>query len=133
MRNLIGTLAVLAAAAGLVAAPLDARNRLSGEEQLAKLIEGRVAGKPADCIFTPGNRNLTVIDKTAIVYKAGGKVWVNRTVHPEDIDDDDILIIKRFDSGQLCRQDQITLADRGTGMFSGVIFLSDFVPYEKAG
>ena len=132
MRNLIGTIAIIAAAAGLVAAPVDARSRMSGEERLAKLIEGRTAGEPRDCIFTPGNRNLTIIDKTAIVYRAGSKVWVNRTAHPEDIDDNDILIIKRFDGSQLCRQDQITLADRGTGMFSGVIFLTDFVPYEKA-
>ena len=131
MRNLIGTLAIVAAAAGLAAAPLDARNRMSGEERLAKLIEGRVAGKPADCIFTPGNRNLTIIDKTAIVYRAGSKVWVNRTAHPEDIDEDDVLIIKRFSGSSLCRQDIITLADRGTGMFSGTIFLTDFVPYEK--
>ena len=132
MRNLIGTFAIIAAAAGVVAAPLAARSRMSGEERLAKLIEGRVAGKPADCIFTPGNRNLTIIDNTAIVYKAGGKVWVNRTAHPEDIDDNDVLVIKRFDGSRLCRQDQITLADRFTGMFSGVIFLTDFVPYEKA-
>ena len=132
MRNLVGTLAIFAAAAGLVAAPLDARSRMSGEERLAKLIEGRVAGKPSDCIFTPGNRNLTIIEKTAIVYKAGGKVWVNRTQHPEDIDDDDILVIKRFDGSRLCRQDMITLTDRNTGMFSGAIFLTDFVPYEKA-
>lgn len=131
MRKHLATLAVIAAAAGLVAAPLEAA-RLTGEERLAKLIEGRTAGAPRDCIFTPGNANLTVIPKTAIVYKAGGKVWVNRTANPEQIDDDDILIIKRFSGSSLCRQDTITLADRSTGMFTGIIFLEDFVPYEKA-
>jgi hypothetical protein len=132
MKKALATIAVIAAAAGLVAAPLDARSRMRGEERLAKLIEGRTAGEPQSCIFTPGHSNLTVIDKTALVYKSGGKVWVNRTMHPEDIDDSDILVIKRFSGSELCRQDQITLADRSTGMFSGVIFLSDFVPYEKA-
>lgn len=132
MRKYLATLSAIAAAAGLVAAPLEAA-RLSGEERLAKLIEGRTAGAPQDCIFTSGNANLTVIDKTAIVYRAGGKVWVNRTANPEDIDDDDILVIKRFSGSSLCRQDTITLADRSTGVFTGVIFLEDFVPYEKAG
>ncbi len=131
MRKHLATLAVIAAAAGLVAAPLDARPRLTGEEQLAKMIEGRTAGEPQSCIFTPGNNNLTVIDRTAIVYRSGGKVWVNRTANPTDIDDDDILVIRRFSGSSLCRQDQITLADRMSGMFSGVIFLEDFVPYEK--
>ena len=133
MRRYLGTLALVAAAAGLVAMPADARPRLTGEERLAKLIEGRTAGEARSCIFTPGSRNLTVIDKTAIVYKAGGKVWVNRTAHPEDIDEDDILVIRRFDGSNLCRQDQITLVDRSTGMFTGAIFLTDFVPYDKAG
>lgn len=132
MRKHLGTLAIAAAAAGLVAAPLEARERLSGEQQLAKLIEGRTAGEPTDCIFLTPSQSVTVIDKTALVYKTGGKVWVNRTKNPESIDDDDILVIKKFGGSGLCRTDTVTLADRSTGMFSGVIFLGDFVPYEKA-
>lgn len=132
MRKHIGTLAVIAAAAGLVAAPLAAA-KPSGEERLAELIEGKVAGEPQNCLPYLGSRPLTVIDKTAIVYKAGDKVWVNRTAHPEGIDEDDILVIRHFGSSRLCRSDVITLADRFTGMFSGVIFLEDFVPYEEVG
>lgn len=132
MRKHLATLAIVAAAAGLVAAPLEARARQSGEERLAKMIEGRVPGAPQSCIFTPGNSNFKVIDKTALVYKRGSTVYVNRTANPEDIDDDDILVLKRFSGSQLCRPETITLVDRQTGMFSGVIFLTDFVPYEKA-
>lgn len=133
MRKHLGTIAVMAAAAGLIAAPLQAA-RQSGEERLAKLIEGRVAGEPRSCLPYLGSHSLTVIDKTAIVYKAGGKVWVNRTAHPESIDEDDILVIRKFGSSSgLCKSDNITLADRFSGMFSGVIFLEDFVPYEKIG
>lgn len=131
MRKHIGTLAIIATAAGLMAAPLGAA-RPSGEERLAKLIEGRVAGEPKRCIPTLGSRPLTVIDKTAIVYKDGNRVWVNRTADPRDIDEDDILVIRRFGSSNLCRTDMITLADRFNGTFSGAIFLGDFVPYEKA-
>lgn len=132
MPRIFATLAMIAAAGSLVGMPVEARARLTGEERLAKLIEGRVAGEPRSCITTSPNANLTVIDKTALVYKAGGKVWVNRTAHPQDIDDDDILVIRKFGGSGLCRTDTITLADRSTGMFTGVIFLDDFVPYEKA-
>lgn len=130
MRKHLGTLAIVAAAAGLVAAPVEAA-RKSGEERLAKMLEGRTAGEPRSCVFTSPTANLTVLDKTAIVYKAGGKLWVNRTANPADIDEDDILIIRRTGSS-LCDTDTITLADRHSGMFSGVLFLEDFVPYEKA-
>ena len=90
MRKYLATLAVIGAAAGLVAAPIEAA-RLSGEERLAKLIEGRSAGAPRNCIATNSHHNLTVIDKTAIVDKQGRKVWVNRTKHPETLDDDDVM------------------------------------------
>lgn len=132
MRRYLGTLAVAAAAAGLVAAPLEARDRQTGEQELAKLIEGRTAGEPRSCIPVSANRNMTVIDKTALVYESGGKVWVNRTQNPESIDEDDVLVVKKFGGSGLCRTDTITLADRSTGMFSGIIMLGDFVPYEKA-
>lgn len=131
MRKYLVTLGVIAAAAGLVAAPIEAA-RLSGEERLARLIEGRSAGDPRSCIVTNASRSLTIIDKTAIVYKQGGRVWVNRTAHPEDLDEDDIMVIRRYGSS-LCRTDLITQVDRTSGMFTGAIFLTDFVPYEKAG
>lgn len=130
MRKYLGTLAIVAAAAGLVAAPIEAA-RLKGEDKLASMIEGRSAGEPRDCIVTNASNSLTVIDKTAIVYKQGGRVWVNRTAHPQDLDDDDVLVVRRFGSS-LCRTDTITQVDRLSGMFTGAIFLTDFVPYEKA-
>lgn len=132
MRKFLGTLAIAASAVALATAPAIARERLTGEQQLAKLIEGRTAGTPRSCIRTDSSSNLTIIDKTAIVYRSGGKVWVNRTADPSSIDDNDILIIKKFGGSGLCRSDTVTLADRSTGMFSGVVFLTDFVPYEKA-
>lgn len=131
MRKYLARLGVIAAAAGLVAAPIEAA-RLSGEERLAKLIEGRSAGEPRSCIFTSRSQNLTVIDKTAIVYKQGKRVWVNRTAYPQDIDDDDIMVIRNLSGSQLCRTDMVTLVDRTSGMFRGALFLTDFVPYEKA-
>lgn len=131
MRQSSAVLALIAAAAGLVAVPLDAA-RPSGEERLAKLIGDRVAGTPRNCIYAHPGNSLTVIDKTAIVYKQGSKVWVNRTAHPQDIDEDDIMVIRRY-GANLCRTDLITQVERHSGIFSGAIFLTDFVPYEKAG
>jgi len=129
---------VIAAAAALtmLAAPAfadePARPEMTkGEAKLAKLLDGRVAGEPERCIRTIGSRNLQQIDGTALVYKDGKTIWVNRTRTPDAIDDSEIMVIKRFDGTNLCRTDQITLVDRLSGMFSGIIFLDDFVPYRQ--
>ena len=72
--------ALLLAAAAMLAAPaaLSAKPRLTGEERLAKLLEGREAGHPVSCLPLTASRDSTVIDKTAIVYKSGSTIYVNR-------------------------------------------------------
>ena len=65
----------------------------------------------------------------AIVYKDGRTIYVNRTANPETLDWDDVLVIQRFTGSQLCKLDRVTTVDRTGGFFSGVVFLSDFVPY----
>ena len=122
-----------AAAAGLMAVPAqaDEAEPTRGEAKLAKLLNGRVAGEPQNCISTTGSRSLKQIDGTALTYRDGDTVWVNYTRNPADIDDSEIMVIKRFSSTSLCRSDQIRLVDRTAGFLSGLIFLDDFVPYTK--
>lgn len=103
-----------------------------GEKKLAKLLEGRVAGEPVSCINTfPTADRMQVIDKTAIVFGRGNTIYINYTRHPDTIDDGDILVIKRTDGSRLCRLDNVTTIDRGSHLFSGVIFLDDFIPYTR--
>ena len=57
-----------------------------------KLLEGRVAGEPQDCIYLPRIRSSQIIDGTAIVYDAGSTIYVNRPRNGADtLDDDDII------------------------------------------
>ena len=122
---------ILAAGAALLAgAPSLAAEKLTGEAKLAKMLEGRVAGKPTSCIPLFDARDTTVIDKTAIVYDAGGTIWVNRTDNPRSLDSDDIMVTK-LHIGQLCRLDTVELRDRSGFWFTGFVGLEDFVPYRK--
>jgi hypothetical protein len=130
MRNLIP--ALVAAAAIAVAPAADARQKLAPEDQLAKLLEGRVAGEPQDCISLSSARSSQVIDRTAIVYKVGSTLWVNRPKGgAESLDDDDILVT-RTSSSQLCSIDTIELRDRTSHFYSGFVSLGEFVPYRRA-
>lgn len=132
MRKSALVLAAIAAVA-TVAAPASARTKLTGEQELAKLIDGRVAGKPASCISTFNNGSLRVLDGTAVVYDAGRTIWVNRPDNARSLDDDDIMVTHNTMGGRLCRLDIVRTIDR-TGYFpTGFISLGDFVPYRKAG
>lgn len=102
-----------------------------GEAKLAKLLEGRVAGEPRSCINALPTQRSRTIDGAAYVYGSGHTIWVQRTRDPERIDDRDTLVTVRFGGSQLCRNDQMTTVDRVTGIFSGVVFFEDFVPYTR--
>jgi hypothetical protein len=124
---------ILAATAALATGPaLQARERLTPQQELDKLLEGRVAGKPQSCISTFGNQSLRVLDNTALVYGSGRTIWVNVPRNPDVLDDDDILVTRQTGS-QLCRLDMVNMVDRTGGFYRGFVALEDFVPYRKVG
>ena len=135
MKHAMKTILAATAVLGLAAAPsASAKPRVTGQERLSKMLEGRVAGKPEACIFTPSSsaNDMTIINETALVFRNGSTLWVNRTSDPKSIDDDDILVFKRFSASQLCRTDMVHKVDRmSPHMLTGVVFLGDFVPYRK--
>lgn len=102
-----------------------------GEEKLARLLEGRVAGEPRDCINDFRSIRLQTIEETAYVYGRGKTIYVQRTRAPDRIDRDDVLVIRRFGSTQLCRLDFITTIDRFSGFFTGGVQFDQFVPYTR--
>lgn len=132
MRKILRTGVIAVTAFGMLAAPAaGAREKLTGEEKLAEMLEGRVAGEGRSCINTFASRNMKVIDGTAVVFRDGGTLWVNVPRNAEDLDDDDVWVTRQFGT-QLCRLDQITTHDRGGLFFNGIIMLNDFVPYRRA-
>ncbi|MFC0588767.1 hypothetical protein ACFFF7_05015 [Novosphingobium aquiterrae] len=102
----------------------------SGEEQLAKMLEGREPGKPTNCITLTEARDSTVIDKTALVYRSGGTIWVNRPANAEHIDSDDILVTYPT-GGSFCRLDRVNTMERSGHFVTGFLALGDFVPYRR--
>lgn len=138
-RVLIGGLAAaLAAATALpaaaqadVEADAAAAPLSKGEQRLAKLLAGRVAGEPVRCIPAFRNLSMQTIDGTAYVYGRGDTIWVQRTRDPALIDNSDYLRVIRRDNTQLCREDQTVSVEPYSGMLSGAVFFEDFVPYTR--
>lgn len=130
MRPMVQGLAaivILAAASSALAAPNP-----EGEAKLAKLLDGRVAGKPVHCINLRGSDSSEVIDGTAIVYNGpGGRYYVNRPRGgAESLRRDDVLVTKTV-TAQLCNTDPVTLVDSLSRFPRGFVNLGDFVPYTK--
>lgn len=121
----------LATTAALLAAPAMAdHHRMTGEEKLAKMLEGRVAGEPEKCLPYAASNDMKIIDKTAIVYGRGKTLWVNRPTNAGSLDDDDILV-RRSHTAQVCNLDIVQLLDQTSRMYSGTVGLNEFVPYRK--
>ena len=128
MRKIAIALAAAAALGGSVG--LEAKPKLTPQERLDKLLEGREAGKPVNCISHWDTRDMQVLDKTAIVYGYGNVIYVNRPKNVESLDDDDILVT-RTSSSQLCDLDIVQTVDRSGHFTTGFVSLNEFVPYRR--
>ena len=128
MRKIAIALAAAAALGGSVG--LEAKPKLTPQERLDKLLEGREAGKPVNCISHWDTRDMQVLDKTAIVYGWGNVIYVNRPKNVESLDDDDIMVT-RTSSSQLCDLDIVQTVDRTGHFITGFVSLNEFVPYRR--
>lgn len=128
MRTL---LSLIAGAALLGAIPASARPGESGEAELARILDGRVAGTPVHCLDLHRVTSSRIIPHTAIVYDAGGTLYVNRPVNGADQLTNFDTMVTRLPSTSLCNVDVVHLVDQGSHSLTGLVFLGDFVPYRR--
>lgn len=103
----------------------------SGETGLEQAIEGRSPGRPVQCIALSRVRSSTIVDGTAILYRVGNTLYVNRPRAGASRLDNDDLIVNRSSSTRLCRGDPVRTQDPYTRAFRGAIVLGEFVPYRR--
>jgi hypothetical protein len=130
MRKLVQFL-VLSTAALVVSGSALAAGKDDPAAELAKLLEGRVAGPPVSCIDLPRAGGSRIIHHTAIVYDFGSTVYVN---YPKSgansLSSDDILLTKTFGT-QLCKMDIVRMIDRTGDFPKSFISLGPFIPYKR--
>jgi hypothetical protein len=101
------------------------------EAELARALEGRTAGEPVDCIDMHRVLSSRIVPGTAILYDTGGILYVNRpSAGAESLNHWDIQV-NRLWTSQLCSIDTVELIDQASHMFSGTVFLGEFVPYRR--
>lgn len=124
-------LPILIGAVAIAAFPAQARERLSPEAELARALEGRVAGEPVDCVNLRTVRSSRVIRGIALLYDAGNVIYVNRPRAGADALNDWTAQVSRPFNNRLCSIDPVQLIDPFTGSFHGTVFLDEFVPYRR--
>ncbi len=127
MRKIITSLLAVAT----LAAPAIAARRDTPDVQLTKLLAGRVAGKPQNCLPFDRSQSSIIIPGKAIVYRVGSTLWVNEPRSgASSLRDDDILVTRLYGT-QLCSIDTVNLVDRASRFPRGFVILGQFTPYKR--
>ncbi len=129
-RNIL-TAVLGALAATAATAPADAAQRMTPEMRLERALQGRVAGEPVNCINLRSVTSSQVIDRTAILYRVGSTIYVNRPrAGAESLSNWDAQLQRPFNN-RLCSIDTVTMIDPVNGFYRGNVFLGEFVPYRR--
>lgn len=132
MRKFSALLLSAALLATGVQAQAASKPRETGEEKLAKAIEGRIAGKPVSCINFRDIRSSRIISGTAIIYEGNnGTLYVNRPASGASTLRDGDALVTRTSLSQLCNVDIVRLLDTSSRFERGSVGLGEFVPYPR--
>lgn len=118
---------IIAAAAAASAVQAQAPDR---EAQLAQELGDRVAGEPVRCINYRQVRNTRIVNDTAILFRIGSTIFVNRPRSGAETLDDSFALVNDRSDGRLCSGDNLQLTE-GMGI-TRMIVAGDFVPYRRA-
>lgn len=122
---------ILLLTAALLATPALAARRDDPDTQLQKALAGRVAGTPTDCISLTSTNSSQIIAGKAIIYRSGGRLYVNEPRSGATSLHDDDILVTRITGSQLCSIDTVNLVDRASRMERGFVILGKFVPYTR--
>lgn len=98
-----------------------------------KALDGRTAGAPVQCLSLGEIRSSTIVDETAVIYKASAKRWyVNRPDHGQcPALRPDRTLVAQLPANRLCELDIVRIVDMTAPMEFGACALGKFVPYTK--
>ncbi|MEP9400301.1 hypothetical protein [Sphingomonas sp. VNH70] len=132
MKRLAWTAAALMV--GACATPQQqAQSEARRDRELAKVLAGRTAGEPQNCIpigFIDGPQ---VVGDSLIYRQNGRRLWRTQVRDRCPFLRDDQIVVSILYGTQVCRNDRFRLIDRGSRIPSGDCTFGEFVPYDKAG
>ena len=131
MTAKLSLLVAACAALPLATAATAGDDKARGEQELARVLEDRTPGEPVRCLPLSQRRNMQVVDGTALVFRDGATIYVNRPDGARFLDVFDVPVFKLYGSSELCARDHATLHDSSTGMPGPLLVLGEFIPYRR--
>ena len=130
------TLVVLTAGAALASCSVGAGysgSTAQSQVQLARELEGRIAGPPQRCLSGYRTTNMTVIDDSTLLYRDGRTTYLQRLRGScYGIGSGaTTLVTKQFGTNQYCDGDIARSVDLRSGMTNGSCAFGPFIPYTK--
>ena len=129
------SLSVLTMAMSLAAcatSPEPAERSPDAQRELARYLDGRVAGQPQSCLSTFRTQDMVVVDERTILYRDGSnRVWRNEMNGPcSGLGRPGTAIVTRqFGGSGPCRGEIAQIVDTSAGFTVGSCSFGDFVPY----
>ena len=133
MRSL--TIALIASAlAACTTAPEPMTRSAEAEAQLNKLLAGRTAGAPVNCLPTWRSGDMVTIDDNTVVFKNGRTVYRNdfRGGGCNRLGSGHYALLTKTTGTSLCSGDIAQVVDVANGFTVGSCVLGDFVPFTMA-
>jgi len=127
-------------AGGLLAccttAPEPTHRAADKQQELEKLLAGKVAQRPVNCLPHYSANDMRVIDDETIAYRdSGRRTYVTHMngVCSNLAAGHSALVTRLVGSPDVCRGDIAHVVDTATGMTIGSCSYGDFTPYVTAG
>lgn len=101
------------------------------QDTLASELEGRVAGKPVDCIDKSRLDGPQIVDGGTLIYRESGRrIWRNDPIGGcPGLRTGDTMVIEVWGS-QLCRNDHFRSVAPGSSIPGAICRLGSFTPYD---
>ena len=136
MRGLLFALVATSLTACTTAPPPPAAYRSAeAQQQLAKMLAGKAAGKPVACLPSWKSGDMVVIDDSTVVFRGSpSRVYVNnfRGECPR-LGSGWYALVTRQTGSSLCSGEIAQVLDTSSGMTVGSCVLGEFTPYTRVG
>ncbi len=133
MRLLIFATAAIGLTACATTVSQPAQRSERAQATYDKLLAGKVAGKPQNCLPLQRANDMEVIDDDTILYRDGRTTYVNKPLGSCNLlSRGSYALVTRSQGSQMCRGDIGTVTDISTGTTVGSCAIGDFVPYRPA-
>ena len=136
MRGLIFILMATAVTACTTAPQPAPVRSVEAEQHLNKLLAGKTAGQPLNCLPAWRSNDMVVVDDNTVVFRdSSSRVYVNnfRGAGCSNLGSGWYALLTRRSGSTLCSGEIAEVIDTSSGMTVGSCSLGEFVPYTRAG